>query len=357
MDTRKRWGVEGILRLGLFLWLVVAIGTVTAKGQVETTSRINGTVSDPSGAVVPGATVTVKNEGTGATREATTDAGGSYSFPSLPPGTYAITVSQSGFKKAEVTGRVIQVAQPAQVDLTLQLGTTSETITVSGAGAELISTTSAEVSGTVNSTLVTEIPLKRQNFFELLALIPGTTRQDLNISSLSFVGQALNFVQAGNTFTASGIFVAGNRDNATNVSVDGANVQSSVYQQTIQLQSPASVQEMRVESASMSAEFGGGAAAVNVITKSGTGTYHGELYEFFRNNHLDAAPFFTNLAGEKLPNYQQNQFGAALGGPIRKEKLLFFGNYEGFRVRESSAGHHLNDHFGHSHFKLAGHCK
>jgi len=329
-----------ILRLGLFVWFLSVMGLMTATAQVETTSRISGIVTDPTGAVVPGAAVVVKNENTGALRETTTDATGSYSVVSLLPGTYRVTVSMPGFKKAEVTGQVLVVASPARVDITLQVGGQNETVTVSGAGAELITTTTSEVSGTIDQTLVTEIPLKRQNFFDLLILTPGAVPNNLNFR-MSYVAFSLNRVQTGGSratgeITQSGVFIAGNRDSGANVSIDGSNVQSSVYQQTTQLQSPASIQEVKVEAGNMNAEFGGGVAAVNVISKGGTNAFHGVAYEFFRNNHLDAAPFFTNLEGQKLPNYQQNEFGGAFGGPIKKNKLFFFANYEGMRVRESS---------------------
>src|SRR5215813_3002684 len=131
-------------------------------------------------------------------------------------------------------------------------------------------------------------------------------------ANLSFAAVSLNFVSAGNTFQASGAFVAGNRDSASNVSVDGSNVQIPVYGQATQLQARASVQEVRVEAANMSAEFGNGVAAINVITKSGSNSYHGELFELFRNNHLDANSYLSNEAGRKLQPYTQNQFGGAI---------------------------------------------
>ena len=150
--------------------------------------------------------------------------------------------------------------------------------------------------------------------------------------NLSFAARSLNFVDVGNTFQSSGAFIAGNRDSGSNISVDGSNVQIPVYGQATQLQSRASVNEVRVEAANMSAEFGNGVAAVNFITRSGSNQYHGELLEYFRNNHLDANSYLNNEAGRKLQPYTQNQFGGTIGGPAIKNKLLFFANYEGFRV-------------------------
>jgi outer membrane receptor protein involved in Fe transport len=226
------------------------------------------------------------------------------------------------------------------VDVTLEVGADTQSVTVDSGGDELITTTATEVSATVTPALVQEIPLARQSFMDLLVMTPGTVPQTFYYH-LSLGSENLSSVTTGGggsvgDFTVSGIFVGGNRDTGTNISVDGTNVQSRLQSNLTQLQSPASIQDVRVESGTMNAEFGFGVGAVNVITKSGTNEYHGTAYEFLRNNHLNAAPFFTNLLEQKLPTYQQNQFGGAVGGPIKKNKLLFFTNYEGMRVRESA---------------------
>ena len=305
---------------------------VASYAQVETTTSITGNVTDQQGAAFVGAIVKLSNQNTGALREMATNSEGVYSFQSLPAGTYTISVSAKGFKTTTITDRTVETAQPAHVDLKLEIGSTSEQVTVSGAGAELVNTASAEVTGSVTRELVENIPLGRGNFFDLLQLTPGAVPQNFGSTNVSFAQQSLNFVQAGNTFQASGAFISGNRDSSSNISVDGSNVQIPVYGQATQLQARASVREVRVESANMSPEFGNGVAAVNVITKGGSNTYHGELFEYFRNNHLDSNLFFSNAAGRKIQPYTQNQFGGAVGGPIIKNKLLFFSNYEGFRV-------------------------
>ena len=325
MSTYRNPHIGTTLCLAMMLSVCLLLLTIPIQAQVETTSSISGTVTDSTGAVVGGAAVTVKNQGTGEARNRVTNSTGYYSFPSLSPGTYSITVSMTGFKTVVVSDRVIQVAQPASVDVTLAVGAAAQTVNVSAAGAELISTTSSEISGTISPTLVENLPLNSHNMFDLAVLTPGTSPQYLSLSQISFSQKSLNYVGAAGTFVASGIFAGGNRDSGANVSIDGANVQSPVYQQTTQLQSTASIQEMRIETSNMNAEFGGGVSAVNVITKSGGNQFHGEAYEYLRNNHLDAADFFTNLAGLKLPNYQQNQFGSAAGGPIKKDGLFFFG--------------------------------
>src|SRR5712692_1638023 len=311
----------------LAFWLCL----IAAFAQVETTTSITGTVADQSGAVFPGASVKLTNQNTGAVRETITNSDGVYSFQSLPAGTYTISVSAKGFKTTTITDRTVETAQPAHVDIKLELGSTAEQVTVSAAGAELINTAAAEVTGGVTPELVENIPLGRGNVFDLLQLTPGVVPQNAG-QNLSFAARSLNFVDAGNTFQASGAFIAGNRDSGSNISVDGSNVQIPVYGQATQLQSRASVNEVRVEAANMSAEFGNGVAAVNFITRSGSNTYHGELFEYFRNNNLDANSYLNNEAGRKLQPYTQNQFGGAIGGPVIRNKVLFFGNYEGFRV-------------------------
>ncbi|MCZ2149866.1 MAG: carboxypeptidase regulatory-like domain-containing protein [Bryobacterales bacterium] len=311
--------------------LVFAFLSIAAFAQVETTTSITGAVADPQGAVFAGASVKLTNQNTGALRETRTSAEGVYSFQSLPAGRYTLVVSAPGFKTTAITDRVVETAQPAHIDIRLELGATSEQVTVSAAGAELVNTASAEVTGSVTPELVQNIPLGRGNVFDLLQLTPGVVPQNAG-QNLSFAGRSLNFVDAGNTFQSSGAFIAGNRDSASNISIDGSNIQIPVYGQATQLQSRASVNEVRVEAASMSAEFGNGVAAVNFITKSGSNAYHGELFEYFRNNHLDANSYLNNEANRRLQPYTQNQFGGAIGGPVIRNKLLFFGNYEGFRV-------------------------
>ncbi len=193
-----------------------------------------------------GAAVKLSNQNTGAIRDTVTNSEGIYSFQSLQPGAYTISVSAKGFKTTTITDRRVETAQPAHVDVTLELGSTSGLagVTVSAAGAELINTASAEVTGSVTPALVENIPLGRGNFFDLLQFTPGTVPQNFGSTNVSFAQQSLNFVQAANTFQASGAFISGNRDSSSNISVDGSNVQIPVYGQATQLQAlPASVQE------------------------------------------------------------------------------------------------------------------
>jgi hypothetical protein len=307
--------------------------------QVETSTSISGLVRDPSGALIPGATVTIKNQETGAERTTTTNSAGFYVFPSVPPGTYDVVVAMEGFKRTEVKGRVAQVTAPAQVDVVLEVGQVTESVTVSAAGAELITTTTAEIAGTIRQELVSNLPLMGRNFFDLAALAPGVSPQHLG-NQVTFASFSMNAVlgttAASQLFRSSGVIASGNRDSATNVSVDGVNVQLSVYGQAPPQQPPSWIREVKIHVSNTNAEFGNGAAAVNVITRSGSNEFHGELYEFFRNSALDANYFFNNLNARELPPYRQNQFGGAVGGRIIPNKLFFFGGYEGLRVRRTA---------------------
>ena len=310
-----------------------------AFAQVETSTSIRGIVTDSSGAAVPGAKVDIRNTATNEERTTNTDGSGFYAFPSIVPGTYDVTVIHPGFKRAQVTNRVAQVTQSAQVDVMLEVGETSESVTVSAEGAELISTTTAEVAGTIESQLVNTIPLNGRNFFDLATFLPHVSLQNLG-PQMSFAGFSQNPVfgngQNNPIFRSSGIFAAGNRDSGTNVSIDGVNIQSSVYRQAAPEQPPSAIQEVKIHVSSMNAEFGNGVAAVNVITKSGSNQFHGEAYDYLRNDKFDANYFFNNLNARGKSPYRQNQFGGALGGPVLHNKLFFFAAYEGLRIRQSS---------------------
>ncbi len=307
--------------------------------QVETSTSIRGLVTDPSGAAVVGAKVTMRNTGTNEERTTTTNDTGFYAFPSIIPGTYDVVVDHPGFKRAEVTNRVAQVAQSAQVDIRLEIGQTNQTVTVSAANAELVNTTSAEIGGIISPQLVDNTPLNGRNFFDLASLLPQVSLENLGPQT-SFAGFSQNAVfgssQASPIFRSSGIFAAGNRDSATNVSIDGINIQSSVYRQAAPQEPPSAIEELAVHVSSMNPEFGNGVANINVITKNGTNTFHGEAYEYLQNDVLDANYYFSNASGKSRAPFRQNQFGGGLGGPILHNKLFFFGAYEGLRVRQSS---------------------
>jgi len=303
-----------------------------ALAQVQTTTGITGTVVDGTGAVIPGVEVTATDQDTGTVRRAITNDEGYYVLQSLKPGTYTISASLAGFKTAVVKELKVLVTIPAQVNITMQVGELTETVTVSGAGEELVNRTTAQLATTISENLVKNLPIETRNYFDLLALAPNTSPQYLSTSNMSFGQHSMRRVNAAGSFESSGVFAAGERDSSSNVSIDGANTQIANYNQTVTIQSSSTIKELRLETASANAEFGNGSNAVNVITKSGTNDFHGEVFWEHRNDNLDAVGYFTNLAGRQLPEYKRNKFGASLGGPIFKNKLLFFQNYEGSRL-------------------------
>src|SRR5437867_4778626 len=200
-----------------------------ALAQVQTTTGITGTVVDGTGAVLPGVDVTATDQDTGTVRRAATNAEGYYVFQSLKPGTYTISASLTGFKTAVVKDRKVLVTIPAQVNITMQVGELSETVTVSGAGEELVSRTTAQLATTISENLVKNLPIETPNYFDLLALSPNTSPQYLSTSNMSFGQHSMRRVNAAGSFESSGVFAAGERDSSSNVSIDGANTQIANY--------------------------------------------------------------------------------------------------------------------------------
>jgi hypothetical protein len=319
--------------------VAIAFAITTAVGQVETSTSIRGLVTDPLGAAVPAAEIVITNTATNEQRSAQTDGSGFYAFPSVLPGTYNIAVTHPGFKRAHVENRIAQVSASAQVDVQLQVGDTAESITVSAQGMELLTTTSAEVAGTIVNKLVDNIPLNGRNFFDLAATMPHVSLLNLG-PQMSFAGGQMNNVFGQNAsspyFRSTGIFAAGNRDSATNVSIDGVNIQLSALRENAIEEPPSAIEEIKVNVSSMNAEFGNGVAAVNVITKSGSNALHGDIYEYLHSSKLDSNYFFNNLNGASKTPFKQNQFGAAAGGPVIRNKVFFFAAYEGLRIRQST---------------------
>lgn len=309
-----------------------------ASAQVQTTTLITGTVTDPGGAVVPGVKITVRSDETGSVRETATNDGGYYAVQGLRPGRYTISATLAGFKTAVVEGREVQVSIPAAVNLVLEVGDLTQEVTVSAAGAELLNTTTGAISTTISQNLVEDLPNQTRNPFDLLALAPNTSPQYLSTGNLSFGQHSMRRVNAAGSLESSGVFAAGSTDSASNVSVDGANIQMALYNMPVNIQSPSTIKELRIETANANAEFGYGSNAINIITKNGTNDFHGEAFWQFRNDNIDARNFFTNLAGGALPEYKRNKFGATFGGPIVRNKLHFFGNYEGSRLRQAAQG-------------------
>lgn len=310
--------------LCLFLGSFLLVGSALLA---QVTASVSGKVEDPSGAAVPGATVTVTSLETRAARTATTDAAGTYRILSLLVGRYEVTVAMAGFKAARQTGINLVVGQEAVVSLRLEVGAVQEQVTVTGE-APLVNTTTASVSGLVGERQVKDLPLNGRSFDNLITLNPGAVNYSaLKSGPTSGVssGEGAFFTVAGrrpldNLFLLNGIEYTG----ASQIASTPGGVSG-------QLLGIDAVREFNVVSDTYSAEYGKRAGAqVSVVTHSGTNQLHGSAFEFLRNDLLDARNFFDQGS---IPPFRRNQFGGSLGGPIKKDKMFLFGSYEGFRQR------------------------
>src|SRR6266576_2009463 len=301
---------------------------VTAHAQVAG-ATLSGTVSDQSGGVLPQAAISIKNIATGITRTSATSTAGFYSVPNLLPGSYEIRASAQGFSTELQSGITLTVGEQQILNFTLQVGQISQTVEVS-TEAPTVELASSSISAVINSTTVRELPLNGRSWTDLATLQPGVN-STLQIQADFAVGG-----DRGNRGFGTQITVAGARPEQNNFRLDGVSINDfnnaapgSVLGGDMGVDA---VQEFSVLTSNVSAEYGRTSGGViNAITKSGTNQFHGGVYEFLRNDHLDAANFFENAGGVKKASFRQNQFGVAAGGPIRKDKLFVFGDYEGLR--------------------------
>ena len=291
--------------------------------QVDT-GTILGTVRDNTGAVIPGANVTIRDEGTAATQSRTTSNSGEYVFTPLKIGKYTVEVEHSGFKKERRTGLVVDIQQQVLADFSLSVGDVSSEIEVTAA-APILQTESGSVGTVIESQAINDLPLNGRNYTFLARLVPGATVGQPE-------GRGLN---ANGWFTANGTRPAQNNymldgiDNNTN-DVDFLAGAAYVLKPPID-----AIGEFKLQTNGFSAEFGrAGGAVLNASLKSGTNQFHGSLWEFLRNDKLDATDFFLNANGQPKGAFKQNQFGFTAGGPIVKNKTFFFGDYEGTRIRQ-----------------------
>jgi hypothetical protein len=292
------------------------VGATAILAQ-STGGRIRGTVTDPSGGAVASATVQLVNEGTHSTREIQSGSNGEYIFIEVPIGGYEIDVTVQGFKKYVRKGIALDLNQVLTVDIALQVGGSTEVVEVTGA-PPVVDTTSTQLGAVVNERASTQLPLNQRDVYQLLQLQPGVQSQ---------LGNDLFF----GSDRAGVVTVNGGRGRSNNYSVNGGDGNDLFVNLPAVQPSPDSIEEFRVITNNFDAEYGrNSGAVVNVVTKSGTNELHGSFYEFFRNDVLNAHPFTFTPAPK--PGFKQNQFGATLGGPIKKDKTFIFGSYEGRRI-------------------------
>ena len=314
--------------MGVLLGLALA-----APVFAQTFGEITGRVSDSSGAAAPGATVTATNTSTNAIRQTVSTASGDYALPSLPPGTYHVKVEKTGFKTEENRNVQVAVQQTVRLDFGLTVGQISESVTVEAAAVQL-QAENATVGTVIDNKRIVELPLNGRNYLQLVALTPNATTLS------SSAGQA-GSRQGGDRANQS-ISVAGQRTMFDNFTLDGVNNTDPNFNTYVVRPSLDALQEFKVQTGVYPAEFGHNATQINVLTKSGGNAYHGALFEFLRNDKLDALPYsFTNKPLTKSP-FKWNQFGFELDGPIRipklfngRDRLFFMANYEAFRQRQN----------------------
>ena len=309
--------MKKLLFIGMLTLLAFA-----QSGWAQVTGVLSGRVVDATDAGVSGATVTVKTIDTGATRTATTDESGTYRIVSVPVGQQEVRAEKTGFKTAVRLGINLAVGQEAVANLSVQVGTVSEEITVT-ADTPLVNTTTSAISGLVNERQIKELPLNGRSFDNLMTLNPGIIDYVLKSPSTS--------TSNGNTFSVDGRRPSDNVVLLNGIEYTGTS-QLAVTPGGVSgnLLGIDAVREFNVLTDSYSAEYGKRAGAqVSVVTQSGTNLLHGSLYEFIRNNDLDSRGVFDQ--GASAPPFRRNQFGASLGGPLKKDKLFLFGNYEGYR--------------------------
>jgi len=309
--------------------LVIAISLLlpTLLSAQGANGRIVGRIGDPTGAVLAGAKVNLLNEATGISRDAKSNDSGDYTFVEVVPGTYTVQFELTGFKKNVQKSVIVDLNQVVTLNSTLQIGGSQETVEVTSEAPQ-VDTTSTQLGAVINDRSVNELPLNTRDTYQFLQLQPGVQAQ-LGSSGALFAGSS----------DAGSVSVNGGRTRANNFSVNGGDANDQfVNTPTIQ-PTPDAVEEFRVITNTFDAEYGrNSGSVVNVITKSGGNTFHGNLYEYFRNTILDSRGYPDTTK----PQLNQNQFGGTFGGPIKKDRTFFFLSYEGRRIRDGVPGQLLN---------------
>ena len=307
---------------------ILMMGSQRSSAQVDRGS-IAGTISDAAGSVLPGATVLIRNVGTGQETQTLSDGQGNYVARALVGGMYSVTVAKTGFSRAVKADVEVHVDQVATENFVLQVGSVSEKVDVQAAPS-LVDTETSSMGTLETERRIQDLPLNGRNFIQLAYLGPGADQGPQNNGALRGT--------TDNNRPGIQVAVNGLTSFDNNFLLDGVD-NNEIGQGTIVIQPPPdAIQEFRVEQNSMKAEFGRGGASINIVLKSGTNKFHGGVYEYFRNSALDADNYFDQpLPGQTKaykPPFQRNQFGVFLGGPIVKDRTFFFADYEGTRINE-----------------------
>src|SRR5712691_6025204 len=315
---------------------ILAITIFSASNAYAQVSgaTLSGTITDPSGAAIAGAKVSIANKATGVNRNVTADAAGLYSAPNLLPGVYDVTASAAGFSTARQSDLTLTVGAQQVLNLPLKVGEVSQTVEVTGA-ASLVQLGSSTLSAQIESQEILQLPLNGRDWTSLATMSPGVNALE---TQMPFDAGAVR----GNRGFGAQLTISGGRPTQNNYRIDGNSINDygnggpgSVLGVSLGVDA---IAEFSVLTGNYSAEYGktsGG--VVNAITKSGTNAFHGDLYEFLRNDKLDANSYILNQSGQPKSELRRNQFGGAVGGPIRKDRTFFFFDYEGIRQNKGFA--------------------
>jgi hypothetical protein len=310
--------------------------SLSAAGHAQVAgATLTGTISDGSGAVIPNVQISVQNTATGVATHVATNSAGFYTAPNLIPGPYQVTMQAQGFRSEKRTALTLTVGEERVINVAMSIGEASQTITVSGE-APAVDLSTATIGGTVGENEVRELPLNGRDWTTLAVLQPGVN----SVSSIQSASSVTSFSR-GNRGLGFQMSISGARPQLNDYRIDGITVNDYSNGGPGSVQGGAlgvdAIQEFSVLTSNYTAEYGRTAGGViNAVTRSGTNKFHGTVFEFLRNSALDAANFFDNFTGSPKPPFRQNQFGAAGGAPIRKDKTFFFADYEGLRIARSS---------------------
>jgi hypothetical protein len=310
------------------------LGLLVSPSWAVTGGRISGTLKDPSGAVIPRAMVTLVNLDLTTTYHTTTDAQGSYSFPTVPVGRYEVTFEATGFKTQKRTGLTVDTDSALRIDGTLELGAQTATVTVSATDAAVaaqVETVQTQLGEVVSDTKMAALPLNGRSYTDLLAIQPGVAPvTTLKPNSVIMAGVVGTISPSGN-LNPGDVSIDGQRESSNGFMVDGVDVRESMNGGTQIVPDLDAIDEFRVLTNNFDPEYGNyNGGMVNVITKSGSAAFHGNAFEFLRNTALDARDYFAPTRAV----FRQNQFGGTIGGPIKRQKIFFFSDYQGTRTNQ-----------------------
>ncbi|HUJ81202.1 MAG TPA: TonB-dependent receptor, partial [Candidatus Acidoferrales bacterium] len=308
--------------------VTISLGLIASAWAADTSGKILGIVKDPAGNLIPQASVTLANKATGVKQTTHADGQGAFTFPVVPVGTYELLVTMENFRPYKRTDLVIDLGSAVQLEIPLELAGVNESVTVTEDAAQ-VETSDTKLGQVIGNRQVTALPLNGRSYTDLLAIQGGVTPITTSGAGNSTSGGGFGTVPVAGNGNTGQFSIDGQRESANGFYLNGASVQETIGQQAGIIPNLDSIAEFRILTSNADAEYGGySGGTINVITKSGGNDFHGSAFEFLRNTDLDSRGFFS----PERSTFQQNQFGATVGGPIRKNKVFFFGDYQGQRT-------------------------